>query len=101
MIFVFQCEFMSNSIIGSAFATRTADVMMDSKLNLIVQQSVVVAFILMFYLFYFLFKKKKIGWQVRLAANSSVTKDITEPGDYGGFPAVRIKDIAFFFECYN
>lgn len=26
--------------------------------------------------------------QVRLAANSSVTKDINEPGDYGGFPAV-------------
>lgn len=28
--------------------------------------------------------------QVRLAANSCVTKDIKEPGDYGGFPAVRI-----------
>jgi hypothetical protein len=25
---------------------------------------------------------------VRLAANSSVTKDIQEPGDYGGFTAV-------------
>ncbi|XP_042428367.1 probable UDP-3-O-acylglucosamine N-acyltransferase 2, mitochondrial isoform X1 [Zingiber officinale] len=31
-----------------------------------------------------------IASKVRLAANSSVTKDITEPGDYGGFPAVRI-----------
>lgn len=31
-----------------------------------------------------------IAWtlQVRLAATSCVTKDITEPGDYGGFPAV-------------
>lgn len=28
--------------------------------------------------------------QVRLAALSCVTKDIKEPGDYGGFPAVRI-----------
>ena len=28
--------------------------------------------------------------QVRLAANSSVTKDIQKPGDYGGFPAVSI-----------
>ena len=28
--------------------------------------------------------------QVRLAAISCVTKDIKEPGDYGGFPAVRI-----------
>lgn len=28
--------------------------------------------------------------KVRLAANSSVTKDIREPGDYGGFPAVPI-----------
>ncbi|XP_057997001.1 probable UDP-3-O-acylglucosamine N-acyltransferase 2, mitochondrial isoform X1 [Hevea brasiliensis] len=28
--------------------------------------------------------------KVRLAANSCVTKDITEPGDYGGFPAVPI-----------
>lgn len=27
--------------------------------------------------------------KVRLAANSVVTKDIKEPGDYGGFPAVR------------
>ena len=27
--------------------------------------------------------------QVRLAANSAVTKDIKESGDYGGFPAVR------------
>ncbi|XP_042422255.1 probable UDP-3-O-acylglucosamine N-acyltransferase 2, mitochondrial isoform X1 [Zingiber officinale] len=35
---------------------------------------------------------KKIEWQVRLAANSSVTKDITEPGDYGGFPAVPIRE---------
>lgn len=32
--------------------------------------------------------------QVRLAANSCVTKDIREPGDYGGFPAVRF--ILFF-----
>lgn len=31
-----------------------------------------------------------IASEVRLAANSSVTKDITEPGDYGGFPAVPI-----------
>jgi hypothetical protein len=29
-------------------------------------------------------------WQVRLAGNSSVTKDIEKPGDYGGFPAVSI-----------
>lgn len=28
--------------------------------------------------------------KVRLAANSCVTKDINEPGDYGGFPAVPI-----------
>ncbi|MBA0568852.1 hypothetical protein Golob_006319 [Gossypium lobatum] len=28
--------------------------------------------------------------KVRLAANSCVTKDIREPGDYGGFPAVPI-----------
>ncbi|KAK8517333.1 hypothetical protein V6N13_092612 [Hibiscus sabdariffa] len=28
--------------------------------------------------------------KVRLAANSCVTKDIKEPGDYGGFPAVPI-----------
>lgn len=28
--------------------------------------------------------------KVRLAANSCVTKDIQEPGDYGGFPAVPI-----------
>lgn len=28
--------------------------------------------------------------QVRLAASSCVTKGITKPGDYGGFPAVRI-----------
>ncbi|KAJ0264955.1 UDP-3-O-acylglucosamine N-acyltransferase 2 [Hirschfeldia incana] len=28
--------------------------------------------------------------KVRLAANSCVTKNITEPGDYGGFPAVPI-----------
>ncbi|XVF27809.1 hypothetical protein REPUB_Repub14bG0140800 [Reevesia pubescens] len=31
-----------------------------------------------------------IASKVRLAANSCVTKDITEPGDYGGFPAVPI-----------
>ncbi|ONM53478.1 putative UDP-3-O-acylglucosamine N-acyltransferase 2 mitochondrial [Zea mays] len=30
--------------------------------------------------------------QVRLAANSLVTKDIQEPGDYGGFPAVPINE---------
>ncbi|XP_048438604.1 probable UDP-3-O-acylglucosamine N-acyltransferase 2, mitochondrial [Pyrus x bretschneideri] len=28
--------------------------------------------------------------KVRLAGMSCVTKDITEPGDYGGFPAVSI-----------
>lgn len=33
--------------------------------------------------------------QVRLAANSCVTKDIHEPGDYGGFPAVRIVFLCF------
>ncbi|KAL5057709.1 hypothetical protein RYX36_029313 [Vicia faba] len=31
-----------------------------------------------------------IASKVRLAALSCVTKDITEPGDYGGFPAVMI-----------
>ncbi|KAG6594649.1 putative UDP-3-O-acylglucosamine N-acyltransferase 2, mitochondrial, partial [Cucurbita argyrosperma subsp. sororia] len=31
-----------------------------------------------------------IGSKVRLAALSCVTKDIKEPGDYGGFPAVPI-----------
>ncbi|XP_016570461.2 probable UDP-3-O-acylglucosamine N-acyltransferase 2, mitochondrial isoform X1 [Capsicum annuum] len=30
--------------------------------------------------------------KVRLAANSCVTKDISEPGDYGGFPAIPIRD---------
>ncbi|KAF3660559.1 putative UDP-3-O-acylglucosamine N-acyltransferase 2, mitochondrial [Capsicum annuum] len=30
--------------------------------------------------------------RVRLAANSCVTKDISEPGDYGGFPAIPIRD---------
>jgi len=30
--------------------------------------------------------------KVRLAANSLVTKDIQEPGDYGGFPAVPINE---------
>lgn len=30
------------------------------------------------------------GLQVRLAANSCVTKDLAESGDYGGFPAVRM-----------
>jgi len=30
--------------------------------------------------------------KVRLAANSSVTKDIQKPGDYGGFPAVPINE---------
>ncbi|XP_015883658.1 probable UDP-3-O-acylglucosamine N-acyltransferase 2, mitochondrial isoform X2 [Ziziphus jujuba] len=30
--------------------------------------------------------------KVRLAANSCVTKDIKEPGDYGGFPAVPIHE---------
>ncbi|XXG71177.1 hypothetical protein AAC387_Pa07g0492 [Persea americana] len=33
-----------------------------------------------------------IASKVRLAANSTVTKDITEPGDYGGFPAVPIHE---------
>ncbi|KAJ0081638.1 hypothetical protein Patl1_11022 [Pistacia atlantica] len=33
-----------------------------------------------------------MGLQVRLAANSCVTKDITQPGDYGGFPAVPIHE---------
>ncbi|KAK6932367.1 Hexapeptide repeat [Dillenia turbinata] len=30
--------------------------------------------------------------KVRLAANSCVTKDIKEPGDYGGFPAVPARE---------
>ncbi|XP_059661656.1 probable UDP-3-O-acylglucosamine N-acyltransferase 2, mitochondrial isoform X2 [Cornus florida] len=30
--------------------------------------------------------------KVRLAANSSVTKNINEPGDYGGFPAIPIHE---------
>ncbi|CAN6471930.1 unnamed protein product [Victoria cruziana] len=30
--------------------------------------------------------------KVRLAANSCVTKNINEPGDYGGFPAVPMKE---------
>uniref|UniRef100_M1A229 UDP-3-O-[3-hydroxymyristoyl] glucosamine N-acyltransferase n=1 Tax=Solanum tuberosum TaxID=4113 RepID=M1A229_SOLTU len=30
--------------------------------------------------------------EVRLAANSCVTKDISVPGDYGGFPAIPIRD---------
>ncbi|KAF3783642.1 putative UDP-3-O-acylglucosamine N-acyltransferase 2 [Nymphaea thermarum] len=30
--------------------------------------------------------------KVRLAANSCVTKSINEPGDYGGFPAVPIRE---------
>lgn len=33
-----------------------------------------------------------IASKVRLAANSCVTKDIGEPGDYGGFPAVPIHE---------
>lgn len=33
-----------------------------------------------------------IASKVRLAANSCVTKDIVEPGDYGGFPAVPIHE---------
>ncbi|KAI9199063.1 hypothetical protein LWI28_026705 [Acer negundo] len=33
-----------------------------------------------------------IASKVRLAANCCVTKDITEPGDYGGFPAVPIRE---------
>ncbi|PON85328.1 UDP-3-O-[3-hydroxymyristoyl] glucosamine N-acyltransferase LpxD [Trema orientale] len=33
-----------------------------------------------------------IASKVRLAGASSVTKDITEPGDYGGFPAVPIHE---------
>ncbi|KAL3850839.1 hypothetical protein ACJIZ3_012721 [Penstemon smallii] len=34
----------------------------------------------------------RIVSQVRLAANSCVTKDITEPGDYAGFPAVPVHE---------
>ncbi|KAI3741066.1 hypothetical protein L1987_58733 [Smallanthus sonchifolius] len=33
-----------------------------------------------------------IASKVRLAAASCVTKDITKPGDYGGFPAVPIRE---------
>ncbi|OAY78785.1 putative UDP-3-O-acylglucosamine N-acyltransferase 2, mitochondrial [Ananas comosus] len=33
-----------------------------------------------------------VSSKVRLAANSLVTKDIVEPGDYGGFPAVPINE---------
>lgn len=33
-----------------------------------------------------------IASKVRLAANSCVTKNILEPGDYGGFPAVPIRE---------
>ncbi|XP_050212594.1 probable UDP-3-O-acylglucosamine N-acyltransferase 2, mitochondrial [Mercurialis annua] len=33
-----------------------------------------------------------IASKVRLAANSCVTKDIRDPGDYGGFPAVPIHE---------
>lgn len=33
-----------------------------------------------------------IASKVRLAANSCVTKDISVPGDYGGFPAIPIRD---------
>lgn len=33
-----------------------------------------------------------VASKVRLAANSLVTKDIQEPGDYGGFPAVPINE---------
>ncbi|XP_004234469.2 probable UDP-3-O-acylglucosamine N-acyltransferase 2, mitochondrial [Solanum lycopersicum] len=33
-----------------------------------------------------------IASKVRLAANSCVTKDIILPGDYGGFPAIPIRD---------
>lgn len=32
----------------------------------------------------------KVIFQARLAAASCVTKDIKEPGDYGGFPAVSV-----------
>jgi UDP-3-O-[3-hydroxymyristoyl] glucosamine N-acyltransferase LpxD len=37
--------------------------------------------------------------KVRLAANSCVTRNITEPGDFGGFPAVSnlLSYIIFFF----
>ena len=44
-----------------------------------------------------------ISWmQVRLAAASCVTKDITKPGVYGGFPAVRIYDAQFYwFNTYK
>ncbi|RWW38376.1 hypothetical protein BHE74_00056390 [Ensete ventricosum] len=41
------------------------------------------------------------GLQVRLAANSFVTKDLAESGDYGGFPAVRmVFDSSFLFLCF-
>ncbi|KAF8409500.1 hypothetical protein HHK36_005576 [Tetracentron sinense] len=33
-----------------------------------------------------------IASKVRLAANSCVTKDISEPGDFGGFPAVPVHE---------
>lgn len=37
--------------------------------------------------------------QVRLAANSCVTKDINQPGDYGGFPAVRVLLLCSLESC--
>lgn len=40
---------------------------------------------------------------MRLAANSCVVRDIKEPGDYGGFPAVSILYTAFihhFVYCF-
>jgi hypothetical protein len=39
--------------------------------------------------------------QVRLAATSCVTKDMKEPGDYGGFPAVRIAFVFFIYILIN
>ncbi|CAI0468127.1 unnamed protein product [Linum tenue] len=33
-----------------------------------------------------------VASKVRLAANSCVTKDISEPGDYAGFPAVPARE---------
>ncbi|CAN1222250.1 Probable UDP-3-O-acylglucosamine N-acyltransferase 2, mitochondrial [Linum grandiflorum] len=33
-----------------------------------------------------------IASKVRLAANSLVTKDIKEPGDYAGFPAIPVQE---------
>jgi UDP-3-O-[3-hydroxymyristoyl] glucosamine N-acyltransferase len=40
-----------------------------------------------------------IASKVRLAANSSVTKDIQKPGDYGGFPAVSLSFYSYDITC--